>query len=294
MTTELEQLVDALLASDLSNRSIDELIEQLRPHTEGQSISAPTFPSGMLLFRRRVVKSASTIQELSYPPAHLTQIGRLNRAGQPLFYASSSRSAVFFETAIETATPLLISRWRTKAPMLLTHIGYHTNTFELLGSKRTVAGWDGKTSPHASAPESEKTWYGYSRLFSQRVPISHEFRYKLSVAAAECMLGSMMAGILYPSISMWANADNIALRPEWVDVNLRFVGVEKIRIDAVEGKQISFTTVDYATSPDGVFLEWKGRGPNIVLRKQGETVDFKSTGEIWQAFDETGQAVDPE
>lgn len=289
----LDRLVATLRSSDLATAAIDDLVRELRPYMAGVVVQAPQFKPGMLLFRGRLCDMVASVRELTYPPAELTEIGRANRPRRPLFYASPSRSAVFFELPVKEGALLLVSRWRTRMPMLLNHVGYHVNIFEELDSNRRVAGWDGKTSPHDMHLRSEPVLNQLGQLFTERVPDGQEFRYKLSAAVAECMFGTPVAGILYPSIAMWANADNVALQPTWADANLDLVGVEAIRVNSIDGTKLHVNVVDYATSSNGKDLDWKGRGPIWQLKEQGETLKVESTGEIWQAFDEEGKEVDP-
>ena len=293
--TGLDGLVELLRTADPRTADVDELVRRLWLATVGVPIRAPVFEPGFMLFRGRICETASTVPDLSYPPAALTRIGRLNRAGDPVFYSSTSRAAVFYELSVAEGTTVLVSRWRAAAPMLLCHVGYHESVFASLGSRRPVAGWDGVNSPNAGLPASASIWKQIGQLFATHVPDGEEHRYAVSVAIAERMMTDPFAGVLYPSMSMWANADNVALRPSWVDANLRFVGVESVRVKVITGTTMEVEVLDYATSPDGETLAWKGRGLNWVMRESGGVLRFESTGEIWRAFDDqTGRELDPE
>lgn len=178
--------------------------------------------------------------------------------------------------------------------MVLNHVAYQPKVFDELGSARPVAGWDGTNAPHVHDAPSGGVWSRFADLFTERIAEGKEHRYRLSVAVAECMFGDPFAGVLYPSIAMWANAGNVALQPDWADSNLRYVGVEAIRVNEIEAPKIHVDVFDYATSSDGVHLDWKGRGPTWQLRERGAQLRVESTGEIWRAFDEMGREVDPE
>ncbi|MGH6933237.1 MAG: hypothetical protein ACREEE_12480 [Dongiaceae bacterium] len=117
--------------------------------------------------------------------------------------------------------------------------------------------------------------------FTRDVPDDQDYRYKLSVAIAERLLGEVIvaqreagmpedlryAGIIYPTVAMRANADNLALLPEFVDRCLALEQVECISVDSVDAdKRFTITTHDFANSfaPDGM-IEWQGRGPQWSL-----------------------------
>ncbi len=290
----LDELTDLALSNLSMYDDIDAMVNQLRPLIVGAAMTAPQFDVGAMLFRGRICDHANFVRELSYPPTYLAKLGRLNRAGSPMFYASWSRSSVFFETGVRPGDVLLVSRWRTTCQMTLSHIGYHAGIFRTAGSARTIASWDRTAVPHAVDAASEKKWLALAKLFGQQIAEGEEHKYKLSAAAAECLLGDPVAGILYPALAMSANADNVVLKPAWADSHLRFVGVERVMIESIIGQKLQVKVVDFATSPDGVALRWKGRGPNWTIRNQGEILRIRSTGELWQAFAEDGSEVDPD
>lgn len=283
----LENKIEELLRADLSCVTVGDLVAQIDLLTVGHAIVAPNIPVNSLLFRGRVVEYASLVSELSFPPITQTKLGRVNDEGESFFYASFDRRVVFFECPIEVGTTILVSRWRTTAEMLVNHVGYHDDVFTKLGSARELASYDGKSNqeyyPKASAP----LWHGLAKLFT-----GDASKYKLSVAVAKCMLSEQFAGLLYPSISMFANADNIALKSTWVEHNLRFVGVEKIIIKSIDGPVIQSDCVDYATSPDQRRLSWKGEIYSWEI-PPGKQYSLRNEQDRNVMRDENGSEVDP-
>ena len=259
MSSEFERVVARLLAADVASAEIDALVAELRPLTKGVKLDVPRFRLGMPMYRGRIAEHAEMVRDLSYPPVELTRLGRLNRPNQPLFYACAAREAVFFEVDALVGASVLLSTWRTTAPMLVNHVGYHKESFDALGSARGVAGWDGVVDPHAKHPESAGALSALSQLFAQRVERGSEERYRLSVAVAECFLSPQFAGLLWPSVAMMANADNLALRPAWVDENVAFVHAERVFVEAKEGRTLRVRVTHDATAPNGVDLVWKAR-----------------------------------
>jgi hypothetical protein len=89
---------------------------------------------------------------------------------------------------------------------------------------------------------------------------------------------SPFSGILYPSIRMGANGDNVALFPTFVDQHLEFRRATRFKIDEADGKLVKITALDYAKAfnPDGS-LQWLGDAPHWQIKKQWGALQFKGT-----------------
>jgi len=94
----------------------------------------------------------------------------------------------------------------------------------------------------------------FSEYFTRPVSLQENYRYKLTTAIGELHLGTIttkdqgtrFAGILYPSTRMWANGDNVAILPWFVDAHLTFRKALHIRIDSRTDTSISITYLDSA------------------------------------------------
>lgn len=286
---ELIDTLNTLAASDLSGYTVDHLVAQIGPLTRGLLITAPRFNPGIMLFRARIGARCDHQNELTYPPAHLVGLGRANQEGSPLFYGTTLRSVVFFEVPNDVGDQLLVSRWRTVDNLLVNHMGYTASVFEELGSSREKAGWDGKSDPLAGDKASREVLETIGNLFSRR----DQGFYKLTAALAEFFMRPPLNGLIYPTIAMSANADNLALKPEWADTGLEFIGVELVRVDAVRGFERDVTVIDYATARSDGSLDWKGRGPTWQLTEMGQQHTLSSEQGVWVARDQNGNIVDP-
>jgi hypothetical protein len=117
-----------------------------------------------------------------------------------------------------------------------------------------------------SKDESREIKEAFSTYFMRKVTSDESFRYKLTVAIGEMHLGSIVthntqfAGILYPSVRMWANGDNIALLPWFVDKHLAFRKAVHVRI---KGRTETSIDIDYLDAAhefdDAGKLNWLGR-----------------------------------
>jgi hypothetical protein len=152
-TRQTSAKVTELLATDIAAADLDELTALLREIIRDIPLTGPVFDPGLTVFRGVECDSAETVQRLSYPPAHLVRMGRANLSGRRLFYASAARPPVFFELKARPGTTLLISKWRTTAPAMLNHLGYHRSVFEAMGSRRDIPSWDGRHEAHPNTED---------------------------------------------------------------------------------------------------------------------------------------------
>ena len=259
-------------------------------------VMAPRFEAGLQLFRGRICPKPRKLSEISYPPDKGTTLGRVNRPGQTFFYCSTIREAPFFELMPEPGDTMTVSRWTTTSAMTANHVGYTATTFSGLQSARTHAGWDNKPAEIPGDEISKEIAEFLARTFAKIVRRGEEHHYKLSVAIAEeLFLADVFDALLYPTIPMRANADNLAIKPLYVDSSLRFVKAEFVRIDRLREFGFDITVLDTATqvSEDGV-LSWRGRLDGWVLKNQGDTLIFTDENGKWVARDKSGRVVEAE
>src|SRR5882757_7562186 len=87
--------------ASLRSLEIDQIKQRLDPMMIGYTIETPIFKPGAFLYRGRKFgpgfnKATSiTRNDLIYPPKHLAMLGRVNRAGHPMFYSSMHKESVF-------------------------------------------------------------------------------------------------------------------------------------------------------------------------------------------------------
>jgi hypothetical protein len=278
--------------TNLGSLEIDQIKQKLEPVMIGYSIESPVFDPGLFLYRARKIgpnfNKAIGIapKDLAYPPRHLASLGRLNRAGQPMFYSSMHKEPVFFELRdVNPGDELILTFWKTTQKMYVNNIGYTEYAFEQLGAKRALPQWGRPTAPNSteqsvgisvippearnvalSKDQSREIKEAFSEYFMHKVSEDESFRYKLTTAIGEMHLGSIashgtqFAGILYPSTRMWANGDNLALLPWFADSHLEFRKAVHIRI---KSKSETTFDVDYQDAAhefeESGQLKWLGR-----------------------------------
>lgn len=253
----LENKINEVMSGDISALSIDDLVNSIMPLTGGMVLVSALLKEEERMYRVRKLDHTNLVSDLSYPPAENAIEGRVNRAGSPMFYASNNRYAAIAETEPKPGDILLVSSWKVIEPLELSHIGYHPETLKSIGSSKEHIERL-KNGNLFNANVSRDEFSVMARLFIGK---NHKHKYKLSTAIAECMLKGPFHGLVYPSIAMKGHADNFAILPNHSDKNIMFAWVEKFRLKSINEDVFEIDTIDYATSQDGIRLQWKGRGP---------------------------------
>lgn len=286
----------AEIERDLQILEIDDIKRRLNPSTVGMALRTPIFDAGTFLYRARKLddtfnKSIPMPQSsLIYPPASRARLGRLNRPGQAVFYCSVHKESVFFEVQdLKPGDEVILTFWKSSSRMLVNNVGYTEVVFRELGATRNVPDWR-PSGPGVGVGDREEMVLdqfspddldaiiagdpnsalreSLSRHFMRQVDPGNEALYKLTTAIGELHLGDVIsgglqfAGLIYPSVRMWANGDNIALQPWFVDQHLRLRKAVHYQIIDRSDRKISIRALDHASAfdTDGN-LVWLGRIP---------------------------------
>jgi hypothetical protein len=102
-----------------------------------------------------------------------------------------------------------------------------------------------------------------SEAFTEDVSVGQEYRYKLPIAINELLFdgadllradfpngprSDKAAGTVYPAMRMRGAADNVAIRPEFVDRYLRMKSVSYVLVEAADAERLSYTVLSLAQS----------------------------------------------
>jgi hypothetical protein len=216
-----------------------------------------------------------------------------------MFYSSMHKESVFFEVqGLQAGDEIILIFWKTKERMIVNNIGYTEFVFQQLGAKRPVPKWS-VPSPGGNqetialqtrSPEMIESALSQDEMRDVREAVSQYFvrtvgptetdSYKLTTAIGELHLGTInlteqFAGVLYPSVRMWGNGDNLALLPWFVDSHVEFRKAVHVRIDNRTDTSFSVTYLDSARELDANGnLIWLGRLPNWTLNKPYQKAQF--------------------
>lgn len=295
---DVYKAIEKIESTDLITVSIDELEELLKPLFIGYKVNVPNFDKGIYLYRGRICSKPNNIKEVSYPhPTKIKSYGRLNNIGDSIFYGATARSVPFFELDATVGDTLALSVWKSTEKMLLNHIGFTGECSSLLNSNRDLNRIYDFVKKMNNFSNLNNLVHSYlASKFTQKINAGEEYKYKLTIAIGrKLMMGDFFVGILYPTIAMSGNADNIAIKTDFADSKIDFVSVEFVKITEKKGFKYSFDILDSATKFDnkGNIL-WLGRALQWKLKDQGEEIKMKSEDGAWVGYDKNGNRVDPE
>lgn len=296
---EIQKAIQTIKELDLKSAEIDTIKEFLTPTLKGYVKTTPKFEPGLTLYRGRCFENKPTnISELTYPPKECIRSDqRVNRAGHPVFYCSTAISVLLFELDVKPKDKIVVSKWETTEELLVNNVGYTQPCFSNLKSNRESQTW-GEIKKEIIIPGTNDLVNEFlSQEFTKIVPAGKEYLYKKSIAIAEKLFSDdLFDGLLYPTISMKANADNLALKPRYIDEKKIVIKmVEYIQIDTKEDFKYKKTVLDFANSfkEDGT-IEWEGRPSHWVLREKGDELKLIAKNGKWVAINKAGNIIEPE
>ena len=258
------EVIDEIKNIDLKVTEIDEIKNLIKELITGLVHITPQFHPGLKLYRGiKYKEKPQNVSFLSYPPEHkITSYQRINRIGKPMFYAAAARTVPFFELDANVGDTLVLSKWISKENILLNNIGYTSLVSAKLNSNRNTPNWNKNSKRDDVSEVNDYILNFLSEEFTKVIKPNEDFLYKISVAIAEKFYQSeIFDGILYPFISMNANADNIALKPKAIDENkLHLEYVEFIEVLDKRGMKYEINVLDFTNSFEiHGEINWKGR-----------------------------------
>jgi len=223
------------------------------------------------LYRARVVTELPTgVQELSYPPLEKTELGRANKAGEQIFYASAGFPTNFVElkNKIKINSMVVVSEWQCYCDIYLQEVGFIPS-------------------------QNNETIYEnlLKIIFTQT---NEEFYKYTSVISKHLMNCNQIAGIIYPSIESKNQSENVALKKEFVDKNLFCVNATVYLVkNILPDFKFEINEINFATNNETKLL-WKGRGKNWVIRENGGELKMISYNSLWHAYNKESRLIHPE
>lgn len=297
MATDIERAITIIESADFEKLNIEDFEEYLIPLFMGYRVCAPGFKKGLYLYRGRICEKPQNIKEITYPPSEkIKSSGRANNVGESFFYAATARPVPFFELNVEKGHYLALSTWRTTNELIVNHIGFSKEFEEYSSSNRAlddIYSFVKSTKAHSDLSALVHDYLSYK--FSKIVNSEEEHYYKLTIAISRKLFKSdLFSGLLYPTIAMTGNADNIVLKRNFVDQTLELKSVEYIEIKEAKDRKYDIQVLDSATKVNekGDLL-WSGRGLQWQLKQQGQELLLKYEAG-WIAHDRDGSRIDPE
>jgi hypothetical protein len=289
--------VDPFCDIDLKTAKIEELLDRLTPLFTGLQIRAPVIKAGTKLIRARKLNKGECIENIVDvgipPPSKIVRPSRLNDIGEQVGYFSISHRSVYFEVHPKVGDIIILSRWITKSDMIFLHVGYQSDIFSSIASSRTGAEYDWAPETRQISKHNQEVYDFLSSELTKIVPDEKEWEYKTTIAIGRKFFGNgPHDGLLYPSIAMKANADNMAIKKESLS-KLRLYAIEKNQITEINGMQINYERIDSSTTwdEDGK-IHWNGRGICWEVGPK-QMVQAKVEDDEWVLYNDRGNEIFP-
>jgi hypothetical protein len=190
---DFHERIEALEKLDASGAPIEDLLEAIRDLTRGTRIGLPNLLRGQKIFRAVLLGERARMRSrISYPPPERVHShGRLNCAGESLFYGclpgrtpQTFEISCLYECAAQAGQRFVVGEWELTEEILVGHIGYSSTNFE--GSFRAGQPWMAMEDVNPVISHIRR-WQ--SNVFTRRVENGEEDRYRMSIALARwCML----------------------------------------------------------------------------------------------------------
>lgn len=272
--------------SQLRRLTVEALKNRLRTELGGMERAVKYITAGNIIYRgvpwdRR----PDLIEQLSYPPLDkVTKLGRLNRPGQSVFYGSCAGPGVFYELKAREGCLIAFSEWEVMRPLWMHNLGYHSDALERLGATPNGARLP-LTEPIASETRrNNRLRKKVALAFTADAPPGFEYRYKQSVALTEFWCGHQqqlpispggpqteeVAGVIYPSLQMKGDADNIMLWPKFVHSSLALRQVQHVMVEKADYSRLAFSFLSLALAHEfvgGMSIKWRDDLPPEDARR---------------------------
>lgn len=251
--------LDEIRNLDLRMASIDDLKRRLSRLLDGYGHGVFSINPNQFVYRARKLGPHSRprhVSELSYPaPALVRRDQRVNRAGTSVFYCCAIPECTFYEIGAEVGDYVVLSMWHFAEPPRLNHVGFTDRVFRALGSRRAALNFNEKFAQIVHPIINHDLNALVGRFLSDAFTVvveegKNEHQYKLSIAISEIHLSGEVDGLWYPTIAMHADADNLALRPAYVDRHVRFISADLLLISGHDASGPRFRLADRCSSAD--------------------------------------------
>jgi hypothetical protein len=225
------------------------------------------------------------ISRISFPPpGRVSQWGRLNRPGESVFYASAAPPGVFYELKAQAGQFIAFSEWEVMEPLWMHNLGYHSDALARLGASPTDLRQVLTDPIPNETARNRRLRKQVAMAFTEDVAPGREHRYHQSVAIKEFWCehhqhlaiypdgprSPLVAGIVYPSLQMRGDADNIAFWPQFALSSLRLRQVQHVLVETADPQRQAFTFLTLALSKGfeaGSRILWKDELPPEAARR---------------------------
>jgi hypothetical protein len=214
-----------------------------------------------------------------------------------------STQAALYEIGAEVGDTIAVSYWKIVEDVLCFLMGYVNKRFIEVASERNP---DNFLPSRIGSRRTRVVKDFLSRAFTNEVAPGDEHHYKISVAMAQTILDTgplgnteIIDGLIYPSVAMKLNSDNIALKPTVADSKLMLSDLRFIKfINRTDQKFVTEQTDSPRNSINDGNIVWYGGVPAWTSKDRDRTYTFiaeeLNDSIEWVCYDEEGNTVEPE
>jgi hypothetical protein len=269
----------------LQTMTIDALKNYIRRRIGGYTVAIKDMRTRTLYRGRICSERPLTTDDVSYPASgRVKKLGRANRVGQSMFYCCVGAFPVFLEIHAKAGDLIALSEWSVTEPLWIHNLGYHPEALDRIGSPIFA-----HRSPLISPIPNETNHNNRLRrrmslAFTKNVPEGQEYLYKETIAINELLFdrasplpshgpnspkSERVAGTAYPTLQMRGLADNVAMRPEFVDSCLEIKSLRYILLETAQEDTLSYTflTIAYSNAFSGKKIVWQEKLPSESERR---------------------------
>jgi hypothetical protein len=297
------EIIESIRNLNLEEVTADEAASLVTDLMEGTRFVAFSLPLGMSFFRGIKFENKPTRKlDLIYPPVDKSRINRANVEGQQLFYCTTTKKAVFYESDVKVGERLVISNWINHTERILVNtIGY---TIEELDELSEI--YNSLLTPRANRDLSEEnikmTEY-LKQVFSEK--IENKFKYKITNAIANNLYGEHclafdfhngrveIAGLLYHTTRLDNKADNVALKPNIINANmLELQQVEYVEVAEKKDDKYIYKLLDHAECIENDVIQWKNLQSTWLLDDESDDIFFTETDQGYKICTIEGDLIE--
>ncbi len=217
---ELKSWINILEKLDLNFAELKDVIPTVNRIFNLYAIACPVFPPPIKIYRAvKWNERPTNIEQLIHPkPECIKTYSRCNDIGVTYFYGSFNWEPTLFELRVNEGDYIVLSLFQAIDNLELTPIGFTEAVFDRLDSHRTPHPEARPKNVEIIERDSNKIVDEFiAESFTKIVNVGEEYKYKISVAISKFfMCNEHIDGIIYPTISMNADSENVALKPESV------------------------------------------------------------------------------
>ncbi|MDB5002131.1 MAG: hypothetical protein JWQ34_356 [Mucilaginibacter sp.] len=267
-------LVEQLNVVEMKNATVEDLAVCIDKMAIGYGVEACDFNPGLLLYRGVFYSEQPKLyKDIIYPPEDKAKRNRASAEGEQMFYAASSRKAVFYELNIKPGDKLVLSSWITNNSLLFNNVGYTRSNFERLSSSRLPLNDDVRFGEvnYIVADFLAKT-------FCQPISEINDYLYKLTIAIAKVHLkditGNKFSGLFYPTVRFNGDEENFAIIKDTIDKGL-----------------LDFDRAEFIEVLDKCENRYKYRIINVAGTIIDESIIWNNPTDKWTVYDDSDELV---